>query len=223
MARFSPRLVVLSLFAVAAMGWALPATAGDQTDPEVTDSCDDGYVNVVGDSMVPPDATNPLAAWFRGIWVPGEDEPVLKALEVTLQACADMDFIPPTPYSHGGVAYEVRWNRGDCFQSVRLIRSFDVQKRVDARQTCEGAPNRFVTLPDTVSRIEGDRLIVTLEVGGPTMNVLQGLVDGQSLTQPQAASWWSLSFEGGGSGSSRIGIDESETGRTFMIGQDKPT
>ena len=212
-------LAAASLVALTSL--ASTATAGSAADPEVTDTCDDGYVNVTGDSMVPPDAVNPLAAWFRGIWEPGEDEPIFKALEVTLQACADMDFIPPTPHQLAGVAYSVRWHVGDCVQSVRLIRSFDVPKRVDVRQTCGSGPVRLLTLPDAASKIEGDRLIVTLDVAAVS-TVLQGLVDGRSLVLPRAASWWVLSTDGSGSGNSSIGIDESEDGRTFKIGQDKP-
>ena len=213
-------LAAVSAVALFTIGPA--ATAGTAADPEVTDTCDDGYVNVSGDSMFPPDATNPLAAWFRGIWEPGEDEPVLKALEITLQVCDDMDFVPPTPDALAAVAYSVKWLSGNCTQSVRLIRSFTVPKRVDARQTCGAGPTDIVTLPDADSRIEADRLIVTLHVDGPATTVLDGLVDGQSLVMPQATSWWVLSTDGGGSGNSSVGIDESEIGRTFRIGQDKP-
>jgi hypothetical protein len=65
-------------------------------------------------------------------------------------------------------------------------------------------------------------VIVTLDVDGPATTVMDDLVEGESLFLPQAASWWVLSTDGSGSGNSSVGIDETEIGRTFRIGQDKP-
>ncbi len=57
-----PHLALAAAAVAAFASLGSHATAGTAVDPEITDTCDDGYVVVTGDSMVPPDATNVLAA-----------------------------------------------------------------------------------------------------------------------------------------------------------------
>jgi hypothetical protein len=201
-----------------------PAQAGDQQDPELVDSCDDGYVGVSSlPSQTPPAAMNVLAGWFKAHWVPGEipGEHVLSAVEVTMRVCDDLDLVPPTKPPE--IAYAIWWANDSCTQGIRLIRSGGVPTRVDARQTCAPSPTERVTLPASEYRIEGDKLVVMLRVDGPAAQVMEGLVEGATLRGLSAATWFAIGGEGDGSGYSTLeGDTTEEAGRDFVIGQDKP-
>jgi hypothetical protein len=199
------------------------AQAGSEEDPEIADGCNDGYVNSGDEALVgPPAAMNVLAAWFEGVWEPGETpgEHSLTAVVATLQVCGNLDLVPPTKPPE--IAYGFGWDNGDCRQGIRLNRSGEAATRVDARQTCAPSPTELVTLPDSEYRIEGDRLIVTLRVDGPASEVMDGLGEGVTLGAPTAGSWFVINGDGSGAGTSTVEGDTTGVGRDFVIGQDKP-
>ena len=222
----SSRLLALTAVALAAflLTAGPPAQAGDQQDPELVDSCNDGYVGVSAlPSQAPPPAMNVLAGWFKGHWIPGEiaGEHVLSAVEVTLRVCGELNLVPPT--EPADIAYAFWWANDSCTQGIRLIRSGDVPTRVDARQTCAPSPTERVTLPASEYRIEGDKVVVMLRVDGPAAQVMDGLVEGATLRGLSAATWFAFAGEGDGSGWSTLeGDTTEEAGRDFVIGQDKP-
>lgn len=208
---------LVTLFLLAA---PTPGLAGDEQDPEITDPCG-------AESPVWHQATEALdicSGWFRGLWrlVPREDDPekltwVFDGLETTFRLAGEVDQRPD--YTQ----YWLRWKLGGCSESWLFWGYLDSEewRATFSHGACpDETEGHSVTIPPEHISIGSDRITIRLMISDELAPITERFVLGTRLELSKAQT--SLNFETSRQSLTLSGWDETDWGRAFVIGQDRP-
>lgn len=187
---------------------AVPAAAGTDADPEITDPCG-AQQPVVEESDV-------CAGWFSTVWSDSPTEqPEVTGVRATVAMAADVAAQP----RH--VTYLMAWDMGPC--AMEWLTRFEADRAARTgilRTRCAGGEVVASTLPPDAVTFDARTVSVALTLDGALSHVAEHVYAGQSITQPIAKTWFSANTSVGVQ--QTVEADWTVPGDTFVLGEDGP-
>lgn len=193
---------------------ALPAGAGAEEDPEVTDSCG-GLPPVMEESDI-------CTAWFEGQWevapeADGIERAVFAGLNTMVTIAADIS--QPPEY----VTYSMGWKVESCrLWWVSHFLADANERRTTLHSECPGMERISTDLAEGHVSFGVDRISVRLMMDEELSPVADLFFKGQEITEPVVRTWFAARSETGQPLGATVEADWTAPGRTFVIGQDRP-
>lgn len=207
--------VLLSLVTALDLRGSNHASAGSANDPEIVDACPE----TMPDEQMP--FADICAAWFEADWTPIYDEQGglvawdFAGLRTTLEMAGNVDARQPRTW-----AYALAWQAGECrnLWYLRDIAGADPPLAV-LGEICPDSERYFRLEPEDMD-ISGSRIVVILSRASLS-RLSTSHTEGTELMSPSAHVQVNLEVDG--LGQTTQDWEEAGPGRSFLIGQDKPS